>query len=73
MFGASVKVWRMEDEGEEFSMVITHNTSVKNFLVLYLDLLETEFLVSKHTVEAIRTVSTVRNNQKGQIKKNVFS
>ena len=63
----------MEDEGEEFSMVITHNTSVKNFLVLYLDLLETEFLVSKHTVEAIRTVSTVRNNQKVQIKKNVFS
>jgi len=46
----------MEDEGEEFSLVITHNTSVKSFLLLYLDLLETEFLVSKHTVEAIRTL-----------------
>jgi len=53
MFGISVKVWKMGDEEEEFSLIITHIPSVQKFLLLYLNQLETEFLVSKETVESI--------------------
>ena len=57
MFGVSVKVWRMEDEEEEFSLILTHISSIKKFLLLYLDTLETDFLVNKPTVTAISAVS----------------
>ena len=58
MFGVSVKVWGMEKEGEEFSVIITHNSSVKDFLVVFFDLLETDFLVDKKTMEDVKDVST---------------
>ena len=57
MFGVSVKVWQMEEEGEEFSVVITHNSSVKNFLLVLMDLLDTDFLVGQQTIENITSVS----------------
>ena len=55
MFGISVKVWKMGSEGEEFSLIITHCSSVQKFLLLYLNQLETEFRVGKETIEEIST------------------
>lgn len=49
-----MKVWGMEKEGEEFSVIITHNSSVKDFLVVFFDLLETDFLVDKKTMEDVK-------------------
>ena len=47
MFGVYVKVWGMEKEGDDFSVIITHNSSVKDFLVVFFDFLETDFLVDR--------------------------
>ena len=51
MFGASVKLWQMEGE-EEFSLIITHNPSVREFNMEVLELFKTELLVEEVVVES---------------------
>ena len=50
MFVASVKLWQME--GEEFSLIITHNPSVREFNMEVLELFKTELLVEEVIVES---------------------
>jgi len=55
MFGVSVKAWRLDNGEEEVSFIITHIASIKRFLLLYLDLMASDFLVDKQTVDTVRT------------------
>ena len=56
MFGVTVKIWNIAKEEEEFSVVITHVKSVKQFLMAFFNILSSEFSVNQKTVDEISMV-----------------
>ena len=61
MYGVSVKVWREGVEGEEFSIVLTHNTSVQAFLTSISFLLQSSLGLDPATTSLLSKVGRSDN------------